>query len=199
MEKYSKEDIIKNIYAFIEKKGYEPASHDFIKANNLPNKKTIERRFGGLRNLRKELNLYVDHRVGSKRSELANDINQRAVEWNSKIYKQLRQIFDEPFIHRESSIFDDRRNRTDFKVYGKKTFLVDIFYPKDRYSLLGCVLHKQKKYPADLRRYLDNNFDKVIFLNVNKNITNNVQLSVKKEDFCLMNLDEFWQYCKSMV
>jgi hypothetical protein len=198
MKTYTKEDIVKNINLFIEKYGYEPSSHDFTNENNLPNKKTIERRFGGLRKLREELGLYVDHRIGKKRSNTANEINKRAIKWNSIIYKKLLTIFDEKLIHRESSIFDDRRNRTDFKVYANKTFLVDIFYPKNRQSLLGCVLLKQKKYPTDLRKYLDKNFDKVIFLNLNDKVENTIPLSVQS-NFSLMNLNEFWQYCKSMV
>lgn len=198
MIKYTKEGIIENIHLFIKKHGREPASHDFKPENNFPDKRTIERRFGGLRKLREELGLYIDHRTGKKRGDLANDINKRAMKWNSLIYKQLRELFPEPLIHRESSIFDDRRNRTDFKVYGKKTFLVDIFYPKHRQSLLGCVQHKQYKYPTDLRKYLDKNFDKVIFLNLNDKVENNIPVSVQ-ENFSLMNLTEFWQYCKTMV
>lgn len=198
MKTYTKEDIIKNINLFIEKNNREPSSFDFNSKNNLPDKRTIERRFGGLRKLRQELNLYPDHRTGKKRTNTAIEINQRAVEWNSRIYKRLLNFFDERFIHRESSIFDDRRNRTDFKIYGNKTFLVDIFYPTTRHSLFGCVALKQKKYPANLRDYLNSDFDKVIFLNLNNNIKNTIPLSVQN-DFCLMNLDEFWQYCKSMV
>ena len=193
---YTKEDIIKNINIFIEKYKKEPSSHDFKRIHNLPNKKTIERRFGGLVNFRKEFNLYPDHRIGQKRIDMANSINKRAMVHNKEIYQKLLTFFKEPFIHRESSIFDDRRNRTDFKVYGKKIFLVDVFYPKDRYSLLGCVSLKSKKYPDNLRNYLDTNFDKVIFLNLNNEVQNDIKVD---GDFILMSQQQFWEYCKTMV
>ena len=194
--KYSKEQIINSIQEFIKKNGKEPSSHDFTLENNLPNKKTIERRWGGLTVIRKEMGLYVDHRTGVKRTDLANQINERSIDWNQKIYKKLLTYFKEPFVHKESSIFDDRRNRTDFKVYGKKVFLVDIFYPKDRYSLQGCVRLKSNKYPDSLKSYMGNNFDKVIFLNLNEGVPNNV---LCEEYFSLMTLDEFWKYCGIMM
>lgn len=196
MQKYTKESIKQSIDLFIEKFKREPSSHDFNHKNNLPNKKTIERRFGGLVNFRKEFGLYIDHRKGQKRKETALEINKREKEWSSIVYKKLLTFFQEPFVHRESSIFDDRRNRTDFKVYGKKTFIVDIFYPKDRYSLLGCVSAKSKKYPPTLRDYMDKKFDRVIFLNLNDNIENNIPLS---KDFFLMSQQEFWDYCQTML
>ena len=149
-----------------------------------------------MRNFRKSLNLYNDHRTGSKRAITALNTNQRAMEWNNKIYKILLTMFDERDIHQESSIFDDRRNRTDFKIYGKKIFLVDIFYPSNIHNLVGCVNAKMRKYPKNLRDYLDKKFDKVIFLNLNNNIQNIIKID---EDFTLMSLDEFWNYCKTMV
>lgn len=196
MQKYSKESITNSISLFIEKYKREPSSHDFTKENGLPNKKTIERRFDGLVSFRKELGLYSDHRIGEKRKKMAIDINKREREWNTKTYKKLLTFFQEPFIHKESSMFDDRRNRTDFKVYGKKTFFVDIFYPKDRYSLLGCVSMKSKKYPDNIKDYLDKTFDKIIFLNLNDDVPNTVKVN---KDFTLMSQKEFWEYCKTMV
>ena len=53
-----------------------------------------------------------------------------------------------------------------------------------------------RKYPKNLRDYLDKKFDKVIFLNLNNNIQNIIKID---DDFTLMSLDEFWNYCKTMV
>lgn len=194
--KHTTESITTAIQEFIKKFNREPTYTDFHIGNNLPTSRTVERRFGGLRAIRKDLNLYTDHRAGSKRTEKAKEINKRAAEWNKNIYKKLLTFFKEPFVHKESSIFDDTRNRTDFKVYGKKTFLVDIFYPQDRRSLHGCVRLKTNKYPNNLRDYIDKTFDKVIFLNVNDGVLNDVPLS---PHFTVMSLSEFWNYCKAMV
>lgn len=193
---YTKEGVVSAIESFIKKNGREPEGSDFCNKNDLPNRRTIERRFGGLVSLRKELGLYSDHRTGKKRRDVANKINQRAMKLTTDFYKTLRTFFDEPFIHRESSIFDDRRNRTDFKVYAKKTFLVDIFYPKNRHSLVGCVGIKSKKYPISLRDFMGDNFDKVIFVNLNESVPNNIKVN---KDFCLMSPKEFWDYCQTML
>jgi len=184
------------IKLFIQKNKREPSAHDFKRLNGLPTARMIQRKFGGIVALRLEMGLYPNHTAGNMRTRTAIEINQRSSELTQATYQKLLTYFKEPFIHRESSIFDDERRRTDFKVYGKKTFLVDIFFPKDRYSLLGCVKSKVNKYPLNLRDYMGNSFDKVIFLNLNDKVPNNIKVD---KDFHLMSQEEFGNYCQTML
>jgi len=115
----------------------------------LPNRKTIERKFGGMLRFRELLSLegQVDYTTGAYSSDRAKMIGKRAHEMEKKVYDELVLRFGRPFVHREYFFTDDRRTRADFYVYGlKKNFLVDIFYPKDRRNMIGCLNNKYKKY-----------------------------------------------------
>lgn len=134
----------------------------------LPSARSIERSFGGLVELRKELGLDAqsDYREGAHSSARAYKINARAHGVEQEVYAFLTNRFGKQFVHREYFFIDDKRTRADFFVYDKTSgFCVDVFYPSDRRNLIGCLNSKLAKYQGpQMNQY------PVIFLQMNKEL-----------------------------
>ena len=101
-------------------------------------------------------------------------------------------------VHREYFFTDDRRTRTDFFIYHQKgTFSVDVFYPKDRRNLVGCLKSKLRMYSNNMMLEYP-----VIFLMMNRDITEvdiNQLLRNKKKPLLpyqkVMTLNQFKNFC----
>lgn len=138
----------------------------------LPRAKTIERRFGGLVALRKQLNLkgQQDFRTGAHSSARARSIGARAHVVEREVYDLLCRRFGKEYVHREFFFFDDKRTRADFFVYDAgKGFCVDVFYPRDRHNLVGCLNSKQRKYSEECMRQYP-----IIFLQMNSELSQGI-------------------------
>ena len=115
----------------------------------LPSSRQIQRQFGGLPALRQKLGLsgQTDFTKGKHSSERARMIGQRAHKLENEVYEYLVRRFGKIAVHREYLFSDDGRNRSDFFVYcAGEPFSVDVFFPKDRHNLLGCLNSKMKSY-----------------------------------------------------
>ncbi len=137
----------------------------------LPSSRQIQRAFGGLVTLRKKLNLSgpTDFTVGDYSSARARTIGARAHRLERSVYDYLVDCFGKVAVHREYFFSDDHRTRTDFYIYSKKgNFSVDVFYPKDRHNLIGCVNTKLKSYLSIKFEY------PVLFLMMNDTINEEV-------------------------
>ena len=152
-------------------KEYEryPTASEFDAYQYLPRTKTIERRFGGLVSLRKQLKLgnTADLRLGMHSSKRAHMINSRAHAMERVVYDFLTQRFGKEFVHREYFFTDDHRTRADFFVYdAEKGFCVDVFYPNSTHNLTGCLNIKLNKYKGstELLPY------PMVFLQMNKDL-----------------------------
>jgi hypothetical protein len=114
----------------------------------LPNRKFIERDFGGLEKLRKELG-YVDTHFGKKskfRSEIAHKANTNGRNIELSLERMLKDKFGEVFIHTEK-IFDTTKNRVDFYVYSSSgNFGIDVFGTETMHNLQSNMSAKLKKY-----------------------------------------------------
>jgi len=152
---------------FHREHGRYPTATEFDTYEYLPRAKTVERRFGGLVALRKQLKLGTesDFRTGSHSSKRAHAINKRAHEQERVVYDFLVKRFGKEFVHREYFFTDDHRTRADFFVYDRaKGFCVDVFYPASLHNLTGCLNIKLTKYagPKGLLPY------PTIFLQMNE-------------------------------
>jgi uncharacterized short protein YbdD (DUF466 family) len=167
---------------------------------HLPSSKQLQRRFGGLIEIRKQLKLDgpTDFTKGAHSSERARMIGKRAHKVEKGIYDYLVNLFGKPFVHREYFFTDDHRTRTDFFIYCKNgNFSVDVFYPKDKKNLIGCLNSKMKTYGyAIMINY------PVIFLMMNEEITAeeiNDILERKKNKLHkqqrVMTYEQFEQFC----
>ena len=186
---------------FYKGHGRYPTASEVDSYQHLPSARTVERKFGGLVALRRQLRLrgQADFRGGEHSSERAFRINKRAHETEEKVFSLLKGRFGREFVHREYFFTDDKRTRADFFVYDAKTgFCVDVFYPENRRNLLGCLNSKLNKYrPSLMHQY------PVIFLQMNEGIEQAVldQLVNNKKRALgsgqhLMSWPAFQSFCK---
>lgn len=169
----------------------------------LPSARSIERRFGGLVALRKQLGLGDNHdfRTGDHSSRRAHRINKRAHGNEHAVYEFLTKRFGKEFVHREYFFTDDHRTRADFFVYdSRKGFCVDVFYPGSVRNLTGCLNIKLIKY-SDSSHVLQY---PVIFLQMNPEILQerlDALIKAKKKPFStgqyLMAWETFKKFCTS--
>lgn len=137
---------------YTENKRY-PTSGEIDTYPYLPSARSIQRRFGGLVSLRIKLGLKgpTDFTEGEYSSKRARSIGERAMKLKKRVHRFLVESFGEVNVHREYLFTDDRRTRVDFFIYNKEgNFSVDIFYPKDRHSMVICINSKLRTYSKDL-------------------------------------------------
>lgn len=166
---WKEEDLKDGLEAFYKEYQRYPTSHEFDDFPYLPSSRQIQRRFGGLVELRKALGLNgpTDFTKGSYSSKRASSINKRSHKLEKEVYEYLINKFGVEFVHREYLFTDDGRSRTDFFVYDTGgSFSVDVFYPASIRNLSGCLNSKLNKYKEDVMLQYP-----VIFLQMNGDIT----------------------------
>ncbi|MEK7464132.1 MAG: hypothetical protein AAB610_03375 [Patescibacteria group bacterium] len=199
--KWTLEKIKEGFKAFYDQHGHYPTSHEVDAYAKLPSSRQIQRTFGGLPALRKQLGFGdEDFTKGEYSSNRARIIGQRAHKVEKEVYGYLIKIFGVEFVHREYFFNDDKRNRTDFYVYHKAgTFSVDVFYPKNLRIVNGCINSKLKTYIGLEIKY------PTIFLMMNDSITDaqigNLMRKKKnklKAHQSVMTMGEFKAFCSSV-
>jgi len=135
---------------FIKENGRLPKSMEMDKAGEidyLPTRRLIERNFGGLEKLRKELG-YTDTHFGKGkfRSEIAHKANVSGRNIELTLEKLLKGKFGEVFVHTEK-IFDNTKNRVDFYIYSPSgNFGIDVFGTETMHTLQSNMSVKLNKY-----------------------------------------------------
>lgn len=132
-----------------------PTAYDVDDFDFLPSSRQIQRKFGGLVNLRKNLGLKVEnYNQGEERSANVAKFNKRGRQYEVVVYKLLKNYFDDKFIHIERPTLKDKdsyeydsKDRYDFYVYAKpNNFAIDVFGTKDERGLTKILNIKEKKY-----------------------------------------------------
>ncbi len=196
------EKIAEGFEKFNAEHGRYPTSFEIDQYPDLPSSRQIQRQYGGLPNLRGQLKLSgpQDFTKGEYSSLRAKTIGKRAHQLEKKIYDYLVEHFGVPFVHREYFFVDDRRSRTDFFIYHKNgNFSVDVFFPKDKRNLTGCLNSKMRTYShGAMIQY------PVIFLMMNEEISKEEVMEIlsqkrnKLKSFqIVMTYAELVQFCKS--
>ncbi|MFA5791606.1 MAG: hypothetical protein WC884_01045 [Candidatus Paceibacterota bacterium] len=124
-----------------------PKSLEIDKVDYLPNRKFIERNFGGLEKLRGDLG-YLDTHFGKGkfRSEIAHRVNISGRNTELALEKLLKDKFGEVFVHTEK-IFDNTKNRIDFYIYSPSgNFGIDVFGTETMHTLQTNMSAKLSKY-----------------------------------------------------
>lgn len=132
---------------FIREYGRLPRAHEIDSLTDLPSSRLIQRKFGGLEALRKELG-YKDLHFGKGkfRSTIADEVNTRGRKCEDELQCYLSNHFGEVFVHSEKMLVKSKV-RVDFYVYTPEAnFAVDIFYPSTLRTLQSNVNIKAKKY-----------------------------------------------------
>lgn len=178
-----------------------PTAYDVDDFEFLPSSRQIQRKFGGLEKLRKELGLKIEtYTSGEDRSNKIASFNKRGRECENIVYQILNEIFDEKFIHIEKPTCNniimnayDNKSRYDFYVYAKpNNFAIDVFGTDDERGVVKNMNIKEKKY-GKLKMKEDIYF--VYFgKNVNKNKVATWMYNKKNalpSNWKIMDIDEF--------
>jgi len=200
-EKWTKEKIKKGFESFYKKHGHYPTATEVDQYVELPSSRQIQRNFGGLPAIRKELGLGgpLDFTKGEHSSKRSLMIGKRSHKVEKEVYTYLMKIYGEPFVHREFFFNDDRRTRTDFYVYyAQGTFSVDVFFPNSLKNMNLCLNSKLVSYKGLNIKY------PVIFLVMNDLILpEQIEKLMKNKKNKLMQnqtvltFDQFKKFCES--
>jgi len=165
----------------------------------LPSSRQVQRKFGGLKELRRFLGLPeedLDYTKGKIRSNVAKIIGERGKNFEKEIYALLVTKFGEIFVHQQKP-FNNYKSRADFFIYAKDyKFGIDVFYPKDLHSFVCCVNIKEKTYT-------NHDFD-MIFLSINPDINQSlinkfINRRRKITSHKVMDFDEFKKYINTIT
>ena len=170
---------------FIKENGRLPKSMEMDTggADYLPNRKFIERNFGGLEKLRRELG-YTDVHFGKGkfRSEIAYKVNASGRKIELVLEKLLKNKFGEVFVHTEK-IFDNTKNRVDFYIYSPSgNFGIDVFGTETMHNLQSNMSAKLTKYSGFS--------EKLFFIVANDSFSqDDLDNYIKRKNFRIM----FWK------
>lgn len=154
---WTKETIKKGFDRFISENGRLPTAPEIDHTAYLPTARQIQRSFGGLKTLRKELG-YEDHDFGSGsfRSEQANRTNKRGRVSEKELEEFLVSKFGEVYVHGEKR-YGKGSNRADFIVFTPDgNFGIDVFFTdtlRDFQKNINLKIEKYLDYPKDVHLY----------------------------------------------
>lgn len=178
-----------------------PSALEVDEYSLLPSSRQVQRKFGGLKELRKLLGFPdedIDYTRGQVRSDIAKVIGERGKEFEKEVYRILVKRFSEICVHQQKP-FNNYKSRADFFIYAQNyKFGVDVFYPKDLHSFVCCVNIKEKTY-------IDLDFD-MIFLSVNPKINQSLinKFTSRRKNSTLrnvkvMDIDEFKKHINNTI
>lgn len=171
---YSIKEIQQGFERFNRQNGHYPSADEIDACNYLPAVRQIQRRFGGLSDLKKSLGIIDMHYgKGKFRTKIAVECCRVGFVAERELEKILVGYFGEPFVHIERPISQNNRKRYDFFVYAKDIkFGVDIFYSNTK-------RHIQVNINSKLNNYLDVK-DSIYFVMANKLIDQSVLDQIAK-------------------
>ena len=123
---------------FLEDNNRWPTVYEIDIVPYLPSIRTLQRSFGGIKNVRKNLGMAdedIDLTKGKYRSQAVAGILNRGWGFEKQVYEYLVQIFLEPYVHNQSRIYlnENKFLVLDFLVFHQHgKFAVDVFYPNNR-------------------------------------------------------------------
>src|SRR4030042_2547087 len=177
IKKWTLENIKEGLEKFYKEFGKYPTALDIDKYPYLPSSRQIQRKFGGLPNLRKSLNIQdLDYTKGNLRRKIYNEISNLSFQAERNLEFLLIKKFGEPFVHIEKPVDKNSKRRFDFFIYAKNIkFAIDIFYSSNIKNIQSNInfkidSYKNKNSAIPLYIVLDNN--KITQLELDKIVTN---------------------------
>ncbi|MGV8130836.1 MAG: hypothetical protein ACP5N7_01920 [Candidatus Pacearchaeota archaeon] len=184
------------------KNGRYPTSQEVDTDKNMIPTRTIQRKLGGLKQLREKLGSDVTNfSSGTTRSETAKHCIARSLKEEIDLSNFLYNKFGKrPYVIKQETYNEISQTRSDIGVYYKKGhFFVDTFFAKDRYSLMGSINHKQRKVRGMKIK------DTIFYVSTNDELINqeviDQLLSQKKnklpENIRVITMENFKKQCDS--
>lgn len=154
---WSKERIKSAFDEFIKLNGRLPTAPEIDRSSALPSSRQIQRKFGGLRALRKEFGYDVtDLSNGVFRSQIAKSCGQRGLNAERLLEEKLIDKFGELFVHTEK-LYGPGKNRVDFFVYTQNSnFGIDVFTTetvRDLQKNINIKIDKYLDFPSEISLY----------------------------------------------
>jgi hypothetical protein len=148
-EIWNLEKIREAVIRFKNEHRRNPRSGDFVTCEYLPSARQIERRFGGMEKLRKDLNLEgpFNFTKGEHRSNVAKQIITKSYKIEEEFYNYLLTIYPAINIHEQKRLRPGNV-ASDFFIYTSKDddYAIDVFQAQDLYTLRGTINIKVKRY-----------------------------------------------------
>lgn len=146
-EVWTKEKIKIGFERFLLAEGRLPTSSEIDNYEFLPSSRSIQRSFGGLVQLRKELGYAENHfGKGEYRVKIAKRVGKRGFDAEDHLENILLTQFGEVFVHVQKG-YGANRSRFDFVVYAKNhTLGIDVFSSDSRQNIQKNIHMKLKKY-----------------------------------------------------
>lgn len=135
------DNILSGFKKFYEEKNRWPLAVDMKICKYLPNVKTLDRKFGGITNIRKELGLPETNLTkGKTRSIKAAFLQKQGFNAEQDVYNTLAEYYHEPFVHNQARVVvNNHALKVDFIVYHNKgKYAVDVFFPDKETSRFRC-------------------------------------------------------------
>lgn len=150
-QNWTKEEVLTGLNHFYKLYSRYPTAIEIDSFEYLPSSRSIQRQFGGLVALRRELipNSHSNYTQGEHRSSVASEASRRAAKYEEEFYNFLCSHFDPVAVH-EHKIMRPGNIASDYFVYFSpdKGLVLDLFYAKDLRSLGGVINIKNKRYAS---------------------------------------------------
>lgn len=148
---WTKHQILSGLQHFYKLNDRYPTAIEIDSFEFLPSSRSIQRQFGGLVVLRKELipDSHSNYTQGAYRSSVAKVTWHRAAKYEEEFYNFLCAHFDPVAIH-EHKVMRPGNISSDFYIYinERQGVIIDLFYAKDMHSLRGVINIKKKRYES---------------------------------------------------
>lgn len=147
-QKWNLEKVRDGFEKFHELFGCYPTAHEVDDFDFLPSSRQIQRTWGGLISLRKQLGQSIEnYSSGGTRSKIATSINVRGRKLEIIVRDYLQEKFKEPFVHIERPVHMSSKDRFDFYIYAKPTnFAIDVFGTADFRCFTKVMNMKEIRY-----------------------------------------------------
>ena len=148
-QNWTLENIKDGLEYFYEINRHYPTSKEVDQFDFLPSARSIQRSYGGLVQVRKQLNLSCPHdnTRGAVRSAKAQEADKRAKAYEEEFFCFLSNHFAEMRIH-EHKVIRPGDVSCDFFIYTSDTegVVLDLFYAADLNNVSKIINIKYKKY-----------------------------------------------------
>lgn len=211
---WTEEKIKQAVTDFINKNGREPAHDDYLNDSSLPHPRVIQRRFHGLKGLRKRLGLNTENftkgeprRISAQNAQIAS--RQMEAKTFNALYEKydnfLKERSDEGIVQ-VSRQFQYQQYIPDANYYAntsvdmavsfrnrRHVIMIDVFHPADVRSLQGCVNIKKDKTEKHPVKLVSGTTHELLFVCTNPEISqDDIEKYVKKHKmYTVMSYDKF--------
>lgn len=148
-QRWTLDSIRAGLEHFFYLNNHYPDQREFDRFEYLPSVRLIEKKYGGLIELRKTLSLPgpKDLRRGDHRSRIAKKMWLRAKNYESDFYKYLTSKIPEVRVH-EHKVIRPGDVSSDFFIYTSNNngIVLDLFFAQDIPGIIQTINYKQKKY-----------------------------------------------------